>query len=1020
MPAAITGYGGVGETGGSKFLIEDSDTRIFFDLRPRATRGLWDLLHLGLIPPLNGLYREDLTIPQLWRRFSPHRFYRDLRRKDGRPAVDAVLVSHSHLDHNGDVSFMDRHMPLYCTKTTAFIARAMQVTGKSDFERELIYINPRSPRETGEMSMHDSEDWRNQLEGKTIHIVFYCHADWQWEQSRRWHEERYALVVREVLDWMKRTDDLSMVIDNINEFLDPVWERLTVGEREEFRRRVREGRIGVALAGIANGRSTHIGDETFIRNLVMGRQHFAELLPQADLGVFQSVDISIGHSQLPQILTQAGFDAYRAWRPEGAMDAGSVPRQFLWQGLDGSSILVLRGPYGGLHLSRQLLTVGPDWERTAASFYHQVLAPQLADGRTPTSHLMVYIGNDDGRPFRTGDGDVPFDLPGFLAEWRRRETVPVRFDCPCDVRDAVLIERDKLPTIKGILDAAECGYNMSWAGKEGLWQWRTSNDLALVEAERWASLAWWHGAEYPQDQLKALWRDHLTYQPHAQEAAFAEDFQELVETAQHVRHESHRIARRVRRYLMCMLGEADCSTNYVFNPHSWPIETFVEVYHACTTPTAQSLTVSDDAGNLLPSQVVAELRHPRFGGAINDSRLLVKVKVPAGGVTRVHVEESSEAPAVAAAAPPAALEAGGLHLQFEDDALHQVWVPDKGLRYFNPSGGPWPCLTFHAAGDVGWYGPRLDRERIDWQPEESDWLEVGPHRWCHRARGSLAHFDAELLTYAWKDEPRLDFSVHLLDTAGGKGPAGFTTLRFPLPTDGRLWADIPFGIEERDPLRDRYMDRPGPGGDASVMFERPRTNLFWARSWLHWAEEGHSLTLISADGGIYYLYERGYLAHVLGRWIQPTPGTWEERAWGERAPGSTRQSFSYSLLFDERERPGRDIARFAALRRMPLTVEQSPLAPEAARQELRGLCIEGPAVVSASYVEDGACFVRLYECEGLGGEVTCRLPGEAASVMPVDLLGDRLTGIELAHRGDSVKAQLRPWQILTLRFDRTE
>lgn len=166
MAVRLTCYGGVAEIGGSKILLEDGETRLFFDfgtsfgrqkqffnefLRPRAARGLLDLLALGLIPPLEGLYRPDLTTPHLWARFRTHPHYRNLQRGEGRPAVDAVLVSHAHLDHHGDLSYLDDDIPIHSSCATALTSRAMQVTGGSTFEREIAWISLRAPGESGEL-----------------------------------------------------------------------------------------------------------------------------------------------------------------------------------------------------------------------------------------------------------------------------------------------------------------------------------------------------------------------------------------------------------------------------------------------------------------------------------------------------------------------------------------------------------------------------------------------------------------------------------------------------------------------------------------------------------------------------------------------------------------------------------------------------------------------------------------------------------------------------------------------------
>ncbi len=169
----ITCYGAVGCIGGNKILVEDKDVRLFFDfgldfghagrffnelLRPRTSRGLLDLLALGLLPPLEGLYRDDLAFPGLWERFRPHPLYRDMRVK--KPAADAVLLSHAHLDHDADISYVNPEIAVYATRVTAFIARSMQITGQSNLERELVYINPRAVADSGELQSDRKAPYR--------------------------------------------------------------------------------------------------------------------------------------------------------------------------------------------------------------------------------------------------------------------------------------------------------------------------------------------------------------------------------------------------------------------------------------------------------------------------------------------------------------------------------------------------------------------------------------------------------------------------------------------------------------------------------------------------------------------------------------------------------------------------------------------------------------------------------------------------------------------------------------------
>jgi ribonuclease J len=162
----VTVYGGAagedpeGEIGGNKILLEwdggayllDFGARFsvmgrYFEelLKPRSALGLRDYLRMELLPPVEGIYRADLTAhePGIWEAYRGHPHYRRLERLDG------VLLSHAHADHNGALGFLRPDIPVYTGLMTAVIGKGIQDTRPAGPESEFCYIAPREPTGDG-------------------------------------------------------------------------------------------------------------------------------------------------------------------------------------------------------------------------------------------------------------------------------------------------------------------------------------------------------------------------------------------------------------------------------------------------------------------------------------------------------------------------------------------------------------------------------------------------------------------------------------------------------------------------------------------------------------------------------------------------------------------------------------------------------------------------------------------------------------------------------------------------------
>jgi hypothetical protein len=862
---------------------------------------------------------------------------------------------------------------------------------------------------------------RQRLAGKTIWLWHYMHSDWQWEQSRHWHEERYALAVGEALDIMQQNPEFCYFFDNISEYFGAAAQRL--GPRlDELKERVREGRIRIASGQVANGRPTQIADETYIRNIQLGREYFETHLPPTDLSLFHSVDIAIGGSQMPQVLSQLGFKYYRAWRPHGPMNVLGIPHQFVWQSPDGSEIIVTRGAYGGWLGDAPVNQDGADWDKVVEYVYRTFFHDQLLVGRSESGNLWMIQGADDSRPLRNWFADRPDKLEEFVSRWREREDVPIKWCTPLEFSQAVAAQREHLPVVRGALEGADCGYNFPYHGTNGLWSWRQMNDRRLVRAELWGAAGCSAGYATPEEELHRLWYQHCTYQAHAQEAAFENDWNFLVDRARDVKYHAERIQEDAQRAIVQAAGGGTRTTRYIFNPHPWPVAADVVIYHACATAGIESLQAVDENGKAFPQQQLREFRHSRFGGSVNDEDRLVRVDLPALGYRRVEIAES-EAPAGGSRPVPpedGVVQTGALRLFYRDHALREVRDLASGRAYSSREGAPWPCLFYHMLDHQDWVsdGPEVGRERFT--PTDSQWLQCGPLRWHHRSIGMLGPYKTWLDTIVADQGREIQIAVQI-DAHWETPPVtGFATLLAEIEAGGEMHVDTPFAVEARDPDHDLYVHDVAGKQDLGIvdMIERLRPGTFWGRSWADWSGRGQGVTMITADGHTYWFKEPQQFGHVLIHGMEAKAGTWEEFC-AKSITGGGTHTFHYALRFHDGDWHQADPQhRAAELRHAPVVVRadypSEPALPPVSHSFLE---IAGPGMLSAYYQAGGDSIVRFYEHTGQGGAVRLTFDWSPVSAQVVDLLGNALD-VPVQVSGNEVALNVKPWQIVTLKLGR--
>ena len=143
---SITIYDGANTIGGNKIYLEENGKGVFLDfgmnfkkyhryyqefLKERSARGIYDLIHLDLIPKLN-IYREDLIPPDLDISMYP------------RLDIEAILVSHPHMDHFGNIGLLDVEIPIISSPISLALMKGMADSSSLSLNMEAAFYSKKA------------------------------------------------------------------------------------------------------------------------------------------------------------------------------------------------------------------------------------------------------------------------------------------------------------------------------------------------------------------------------------------------------------------------------------------------------------------------------------------------------------------------------------------------------------------------------------------------------------------------------------------------------------------------------------------------------------------------------------------------------------------------------------------------------------------------------------------------------------------------------------------------------------
>jgi GNAT superfamily N-acetyltransferase len=831
---------------------------------------------------------------------------------------------------------------------------------------------------------------------KKIFIVPYCHPDWAWTHTRLWHERRYDLVFNEVLDIISQHPNFRWYMDNYLCQLTPFLRR-SPKRVNELRERIKEGKIAIC-GGYSNIRPNMVEEETYIRNLIIGKEKFKSLFPEADLSLHgDAVDVAVGHPQMPQVLSLAGYRYFIFWRPEVALNHKEIPYEFIWEGLDGSQIMAHRACYGGLCTKDMV----PDdfkerWEEVKKLWWEREIGYRSV--LSPTGLIWISHGNDDARPLRALWTDEEMDLVSFVEEWNERENIPMVFATPLEFFKEM--EEEGLPIVRGSLDPCDVCYNAAFGGSFGLWKLRIETDKQLRLGEIWSAIASTLGYGLEENRFQPLWENLLNYSAHATQWLFQEDFDSLYSLAEQTIGEAKAIKTQALKDISHHISQKEKEVIVAFNPLPYERTTYLPIVFSFPKKIPPFFRLIDGTGREIPYQGIREVGLPGW-----ELEVLTRVSLPPLGYNTITVELEK----------PKELEEGsflqpiweeGEIIGFRDEKIGEVRL-DKGDIGF----GGLVLFLVDVSAELH-MGRILEKKKAEWDSVEK--VNDGALLRSYIRRGKVNSHKIEQKIHLYSGERRMEFETFI----DWRGEDGFIALVNPLPFEGELYGDTPFAVERKDLSNEIYGPVEGSGGNI----ERWRKGAFFVRSFLDWSDSQKGIAYISHDGDRYFILddEDRAIYHILINSIITCEG-WERDINYQRM-GIGLHRFKGSILLHEGDwREGKVYKQALLLRHSPDLIfmdgekEKSPspsLPPTFSFLSLE----PDNLVLTAFYSQKGDYYLRFYEIEGKSTEAKIQLPFRIKEAIAVDFLGNPLNDREIEIRGNEVSLKVEPWKIITLRL----
>jgi len=317
---------------------------------------------------------------------------------------------------------------------------------------------------------------------KTIYLVPHTHYDVAWAFSKEDYLKINEEILKEVMGLMA-TPEFRFSLEQT--FLFQKMEKRNPELWQGLKTMIEKGKLEIVDGQYLMPDAMLPSGEVLVREILFGKRYCKGKFA-VDVPVAWCADSFGMNAQLPQIYKKSGY-RWLAFR-RGAK-AEITQSEFIWKGLDGTSILTHWMPLG--------YRAGLDLDKLEQSFSE-------LDKYAATPHILMPCGS----------GSMPpqTEIPQAVRDWNKsHSTVEMKLATPREFFQRLEKTERKFQIVEGELYDDELVDVFPQVCTSRLWivqGFRECENL-LIAAEEFATIAWLLGAEYPASELHHAWEEIL-------------------------------------------------------------------------------------------------------------------------------------------------------------------------------------------------------------------------------------------------------------------------------------------------------------------------------------------------------------------------------------------------------------------------------------------------------------------------------------------------------------------------------